>query len=73
MKTQILSALSAHPWAGSIHWYDTIDSTNTQAKRLAASGAPHGTVCIADHQSGGRGRMGKRFHSPAGRLLIPQI
>lgn len=50
-------------WKGQLHWYDTIDSTNTQAKRLAKDGAPHGTVLIADSQSAGRGRMGRQFDS----------
>ena len=65
MKDQILSYLdpSLH---GSILYFDTIDSTNTQAKILAARGAPHGTVLIADHQTGGRGRLGRTFLSPAG-------
>lgn len=73
MKTQILSALSSHPWKKHIHWFDTIDSTNTEAKRLAALGAPHGTVLIADHQSGGRGRMGRSFHSPGGTGLYLSV
>ena len=47
-------------------WFDTIDSTNTLAKRLAAEGAPQGTVLIADRQTGGRGRRGRSFHSPGG-------
>jgi len=55
-----------HPWQNQIHWYDVIDSTNTRAKQLAAGGAPHGTVLIADRQTGGRGRMGRSFHSPGG-------
>lgn len=54
------------PWQDSLIWYDSIGSTNTEAKRLAAAGAPHGTVLIADHQTGGRGRRGRSFHSPAG-------
>lgn len=33
---------------------------------MARNGAPHGTVLIAGHQSGGRGRMGRCFQSPAG-------
>ena len=33
---------------------------------MAANGAPHGTVVLADQQTGGRGRMGRTFHSPAG-------
>lgn len=67
MKNEILSRLPAsYPWRGNIHYFDTIDSTNTQAKRMATDGAPHGTVLIADSQTGGRGRMGRSFHSPAG-------
>ena len=67
MKHEILSRLPAsYPWRGNIHYFDTIDSTNTQAKIMAADGAPHGTVLIADSQTGGRGRMGRSFYSPAG-------
>ena len=49
-----------------IYRYQTIDSTNTLAKELAVQGAPHGTVVIAESQTGGRGRLGRSFHSPAG-------
>lgn len=67
MKNKIISHLPASfPWRGNIHYFDTIDSTNTHAKALASKGAPHGTVLIADSQTGGRGRMGRSFHSPAG-------
>lgn len=44
--------------------FDVIDSTNTAAKRMAAEGAVHGTVVIAEHQTAGRGRLGRSFHSP---------
>ncbi|MBE6958798.1 MAG: biotin--[acetyl-CoA-carboxylase] ligase [Ruminococcaceae bacterium] len=67
MKTRIQSYLPGdHPWQNHIYWFETIDSTNTRAKEMAANGAPHGTVLIADRQTGGRGRMGRSFHSPAG-------
>lgn len=49
-----------------IHRFDTIDSTNNRAKDMAQQGAPHGTVLIARHQTGGRGRLGRSFHSPPG-------
>ena len=66
MKNEILSRLPAsYPWRGNIHYFETIDSTNTHAKHMAADGAPHGTVLIADSQTGGRGRMGRSFYSPA--------
>lgn len=67
MKTKIQSYLPGdHPWQNHIYWFETIDSTNTRAKEMAVQGAPHGTVLIADRQTGGRGRMGRSFHSPAG-------
>ena len=67
MKEAIFAQLSAEcPWRDTLHWFDTIDSTNTQAKAMARQGAPHGTVLLAGHQSGGRGRMGRQFASPAG-------
>lgn len=66
MKEKILQNLTAEcPWRDTLYWYDTISSTNTHAKQLAREGAPHGTVLIAGHQTGGRGRMGRTFQSPA--------
>ena len=56
-----------------IHRFETIDSTNTRAKEMAAQGAPHGTTLIARHQTGGRGRMGRSFHSPAGGLYLSMV
>ena len=65
MKTEILSYLPADfPWQENVMWFDTVDSTNTRAKTLAILGMPHGTVLIADHQTAGRGRMGRSFQSP---------
>lgn len=67
MKQAILSKLSAEcPWRGTLHWFNTIDSTNVAAREMAAQGAPHGTILIAGHQTGGRGRLGRSFSSPAG-------
>ncbi len=46
------------------HFY-TIDSTNGFASRLFAHGhkIPEGTVVIAEAQTEGRGRLGRRWHS----------
>ena len=73
MKQEILSHLDACPWQTSVLWFDTIDSTNTRAKLLAMEGAPHGTVLIADHQTGGRGRLGRQFLSPAGTGIYMSV
>ncbi len=46
-----------------------IDSTSTRAARWAAEGAPPGAVVVADEQTRGRGRYGRRWHSTPGRNL----
>lgn len=54
-------------WLGkNLHFYEKIDSTNLEAKRLADGGAPEGTVVVADCQERGRGRLGRVWTSPAG-------
>lgn len=66
-QEQILNRLGADfPWRDRLQLFSSIDSTNNAAKALAAQGAPHGTVLIADRQTGGRGRMGRSFQSPPG-------
>lgn len=45
--------------------FDSIDSTNAEAKRLAADEYSSPTLIIANSQTSGRGRMGRSFYSPA--------
>lgn len=58
---------------------DTVDSTNTEAKRQALAGAEEGLVVISEEQTGGRGRLGRTFQSPKGvglyltALLRPKL
>jgi BirA family biotin operon repressor/biotin-[acetyl-CoA-carboxylase] ligase len=40
-----------------------IDSTNAAALKLAAEGAEHGTVVVAEEQTAGRGRLGRTWFS----------
>lgn len=49
-----------------VHVFDSVDSTNNVLKDMARNGAPSGTVVIADHQTGGKGRRGRSFSSPKG-------
>lgn len=44
------------------HYFRT-ESTNTVALSLAARGAAHGTVVVAEEQTAGRGRLGRAWHS----------
>jgi BirA family biotin operon repressor/biotin-[acetyl-CoA-carboxylase] ligase len=46
------------------------NSTNDVAWAEALTGAPEGTVVFAEEQIAGRGRMGRRWHSPSRRSLL---
>jgi BirA family transcriptional regulator, biotin operon repressor / biotin---[acetyl-CoA-carboxylase] ligase len=50
--------------------HDKIGSTNDEARRMAAEGAPHGTVIHADEQISGRGRLAHTWFSPPGNLYL---
>lgn len=56
-----------------IRVYETLLSTNETARDLALSGAEDGCVVIADSQSGGRGRRGRPWSSPAGLNIYTSI
>lgn len=60
-----VQAVGSYP--APVYCHETLDSTNRAAKLLALDGAPHGTLVLAAHQSAGRGRLGRRFESPAGK------
>lgn len=47
----------------------TIDSTNAYLMKRAREGASSGAVCVAEHQSAGSGRRGRRWISPLGHNL----
>ena len=54
-------------WAGQkLYYFEKTGSTNTDAKRLAEEGAPHGTLVVTDFQESGRGRRGRQWQAPAG-------
>ncbi len=57
-------------WAGRpVYFYDSLGSTNLQAKMDAEKGAGHGTLIVAAMQTKGRGRRGRNWSSPAGTTL----
>jgi BirA family biotin operon repressor/biotin-[acetyl-CoA-carboxylase] ligase len=56
-----------------IEWVPRVGSTMTEASRLAAEGAPSGTVIGAEEQSAGVGRHGRSWHSEPGSGLYVSI
>ncbi len=66
-------ALAGTPFAAKLHHFPTIGSTNTHAVAEAQSGAPAGSVYIADEQTAGRGRGSHAWHSAPGDGLYVSI
>ncbi len=56
-----------------IVWFETTGSTMTDAARLAREGCAPGTVVVADEQTAGQGRQGRRWHSEKGSGLYVSI
>lgn len=78
-RSELASRLDTR-WAGRpVTFYDTLGSTNQQAKVDAEHGAAHGTLVVADMQTAGRGRRGRSWSSPPGTnvyftlILKPQV
>jgi BirA family biotin operon repressor/biotin-[acetyl-CoA-carboxylase] ligase len=78
---EIRNALSigSHKIGSNLMFYNTVASTNAVCVELAHKGSKEGLVIIADEQTSGRGRLGRKWVSPAGKnlymsvLLIPPI
>ena len=56
-----------------VEWYDEIGSTNTELLDRARQGASEGAVLIADLQTAGRGRRGRRWTAPPGTSLMMSV
>ncbi len=56
-----------------VEWHDEIGSTNTELLDRARRGAPEGMVLIADLQTAGRGRRGRRWTAPPGTSLMMSV
>lgn len=57
------------PAGYSLSRHDEIDSTNEEAKRLAAAGVSGPVWIVAERQTAGRGRRGRVWTSPTGNLM----
>jgi BirA family biotin operon repressor/biotin-[acetyl-CoA-carboxylase] ligase len=60
-------------WPHPVSYFATIDSTMLEASRLAMAGCEQGTVVVADEQTAGQGRHGRRWHSEPNAGLYVSI
>lgn len=63
-KESIFPLLAKDTHIHTIDVYKEVDSTNTVIKQLANAGAPDGVLVVSEHQTAGRGRLGRQFYSP---------
>ena len=65
-EAEIRAVLTSH-WLGqNVKFLEEIDSTNNEVRRMAEQGAPEGTLVVAEIQTAGKGRRGRRWDSPKG-------
>ena len=62
--TDVRARLSAKRLGTRFHYFTELHSTNIRARELAESGAAQGEIVIAESQTQGRGRLGRRWESP---------
>jgi BirA family biotin operon repressor/biotin-[acetyl-CoA-carboxylase] ligase len=56
-----------------VHFFEEVDSTNLEAKRMITSGLDQDLLLIATKQSAGRGRVSRTWYSPEGGLYFSLI
>jgi BirA family biotin operon repressor/biotin-[acetyl-CoA-carboxylase] ligase len=69
----LLHRLNGLRFAHPIYLFHHIGSTNDQARHLAEAGAPEGLLVVAEEQTAGRGRGGRRWLTPPGSALALSV
>ena len=70
---EITSGLKTKIIGQQAYYFDSIDSTQNQALKMADDPANNGTVIIAAKQTGGKGRSGRKWISPKGGIWLSII
>jgi BirA family biotin operon repressor/biotin-[acetyl-CoA-carboxylase] ligase len=77
MFTAVLGDAAKRGLAGSrfadVRWVEETGSTNVDLLTLARGGAAEGVVLVAEHQTVGRGRVGRSWIAPAGGSLLLSV
>lgn len=66
-SAEVLSQLRTKAFGQPLHVLEVVKTTQEELRRLAEQGAPEGTLVIAEEQTLGRGRHGRKWYSPAGQ------
>ena len=72
-RNRIVSHLNTMRYERGLILGDYTASTNTKVRDMAQHGAAEGVTIIVQRQTGGRGRLGRSFHSPEGGLYLSTL
>lgn len=70
---EITSGLKTKVFGKRVYYFDSIDSTQNQAIKIASDETDNGTVIIAEKQTSGKGRLGRKWISPKGGIWFSII
>jgi BirA family biotin operon repressor/biotin-[acetyl-CoA-carboxylase] ligase len=62
--SEVRPLLKTKTMGKTIHYFQTLDSTNSEAYQFALNGAEEGEVVVSESQEKGRGRLGRQWFSP---------
>lgn len=69
---EITSGLKTKTFGKHTYYFDSVDSTQNQAMKMSSE-AIHGTLIIAEKQTSGKGRLGRKWISPKGGIWLSII
>jgi len=70
---EVIQNLNTEFLGKKVYYFDTIDTTQNFAMKIASKSNENGTVVISKKQTGGRGRMKRKWKSPAGGIWMSII
>lgn len=70
---EITAGLKTKKMGKKAYYFDSIDSTQNQALKISEDSANDGTIIIAAKQTGGKGRLGRKWISPKGGMWFSII
>jgi len=70
---EITSGLKTKMIGQHAYYFDSVDSTQNQALKMTEESIKDGTAIIAEKQTGGKGRSGRKWISPKGGIWLSLI
>ena len=70
---EIIQGLKTKKIGRVAYYFDSINSTQNQAMKMASDSKNNGAIIIAQKQTGGKGRLGRRWISPKGGIWLSVI